>query len=165
MVEILFIDGNVRFPITIDPSVWIFDDRKVDLTTYFTELKETTSELEAYTKEASKHWDREIREGALFPPINKSIKRFEKEKIVTGTFGIPLKPFLQNAEMNKEATKIEVHTEANVISLSLEEANEAILGFSKDGKPLKENGPIHLYFGDGSNKDNPIHSIRKFTIV
>lgn len=165
MIEILFIDGKVRFPITIDPSVWIFDDRKVDLTTYFTEVKETESELETYTKEASKHWDREIREGALFPPVNKSVTRFEKEKIIKGTFGIPLKPFLQNAEMYEGAAHIEVHTESNVILLSLEEANEAILGFSKDGKPLKENGPVHLYFGDGSNVNAPIHSIHKFTVV
>ncbi len=28
MSEILFINGKVRFPITIDPTVWIFDDRK-----------------------------------------------------------------------------------------------------------------------------------------
>ena len=50
MSEILFINGKVRFPITIDPTVWIFDDRKVDLTTYFDETRENTSELEAYLK-------------------------------------------------------------------------------------------------------------------
>ncbi|MGQ0420669.1 hypothetical protein ACT4US_17185, partial [Bacillus sp. HC-Mk] len=48
MSEILFINGKVRFPITIDPTVWIFDDRKVDLTTYFDETRENTSELETY---------------------------------------------------------------------------------------------------------------------
>ena len=50
MSEILFINGKVRFPITIDPTVWIFDDRKVDLTTYFDEIRENTSELETYLK-------------------------------------------------------------------------------------------------------------------
>ena len=50
MSEILFINGKVRFPITIDPTVWIFDDRKVDLTTYFDETRENTSELETYLK-------------------------------------------------------------------------------------------------------------------
>ena len=50
MSEILFINGKVRFPITIDPTVWIFDDRKVDLTTYFDETRENTSELEVYLK-------------------------------------------------------------------------------------------------------------------
>ena len=66
MSEILFINGKVRFPITIDPTVWIFDDRKVDLTTYFDETRENTSELEAYLKNTSEHWDREIRYGAAF---------------------------------------------------------------------------------------------------
>ena len=50
MSEILFINGKVRFPITIDPTVWIFDDRKIDLTTYFDETRENTSELETYLK-------------------------------------------------------------------------------------------------------------------
>lgn len=67
MSEILFINGKVRFPITIDPTVWIFDDRKVDLTTYFDETRENTSELEAYLKNTSEHWDREIRDGLCFP--------------------------------------------------------------------------------------------------
>ena len=31
-----------------------------------------------------------------------------------------------------------------------------ILCFSNNGKPLKEDGPVHVYFGDGSNKQNPI---------
>ncbi|CAG9611043.1 hypothetical protein BACCIP111899_00215 [Bacillus rhizoplanae] len=165
MSEILFINGNVRFPITIDPSVWIFDDRKVDLTTYFTSPKETTNELDHYTKQASKHWDREIREGAIFPPVNKSIARFEKEKIITGTFGIPLAPFLQNAEIPSDATHVEIHTETGITTIPLQKAKDAILGFSKNGKPLKEDGPVHLYFGDSSNVNDPIRYIRKFTIV
>ncbi|MDC2864845.1 MULTISPECIES: peptidyl-prolyl cis-trans isomerase [unclassified Bacillus (in: firmicutes)] len=165
MNEILFINGNVRFPITIDPSVWIFDDRKVDLTTYFTTPKEKISELAQYTKEASKHWDREIREGAIFPPVNKSVARFEKEKIITGTFGIPFLPFLENAEISNDATLVEIHTESGITTISINEAKDAILGFSSIGKPLKEDGPVHLYFGDGSNVNNPIRYIRKFTIV
>ncbi|MGG0188364.1 peptidyl-prolyl cis-trans isomerase [Bacillus rhizoplanae] len=165
MSEILFINGNVRFPITIDPSVWIFDDRKVDLTTYFTNPKETTNELEHYTKQASKHWDREIREGAIFPPVNKSIAKFEKEKIITGTFGIPFAPFLQNSEISSDATHVEIHTETGITTISLPKAKDAILSFSKNGKPLKEDGPVHLYFGDSSNVNNPIRYIRKFTIV
>lgn len=71
MSEILFISGKVRFPLTIDPSVWIFDDRKVDLTTYFHEPQQETSELETYLKHTSEHWDREIRDGGDFPTNSK----------------------------------------------------------------------------------------------
>ncbi|EEM04432.1 hypothetical protein CN568_15515 [Bacillus pseudomycoides] len=165
MSEILFINGKVRFPITLDPSVWIFDDRKVDLTTYFTETKEEKSELEDYLKHTSEHWDREIRNGAAFPPIQKSVKTFKKEQLITGTFGIPLHPFFKNAEITAEATHVEIHTLHDSFTLSLEEANNVILGFSKDGKPFREDGPVHLYFGDGSNINNPIRNIRKFTII
>ncbi|MDM5189658.1 peptidyl-prolyl cis-trans isomerase [Bacillus sp. DX4.1] len=165
MSEILFINGKVRFSITIDPSVWIFDDRKVDLTTYFTETRDEQSELETYLKHTSEHWDREIRDGAAFPPINKSVKKFKKEQMITGTFGIPLQPFLQNAEITSEATHVEIHTTLDTITISLEAGKTAILGFSKDGKPLREDGPVHLYFGDGSNASNPIRNIRRFTII
>lgn len=165
MSEILFINGKVRFPITIDPSVWIFDDRKVDLTTYFNETRDETSELEAYLKHTSEHWDREIRDGATFPPIQKSVKKFKKEQLITGTFGIPFHPFFKNAEIIDGATHVEIETLHDTITLPLEKVQNAILGFSKDGKPLREDGPVHLYFDDGSNKNNPIRNIRKFTVI
>ncbi|MGG5738658.1 MULTISPECIES: hypothetical protein [Bacillus cereus group] len=165
MSEILFINGKVRFPITIDPTVWIFDDRKLDLTTYFDETREESSELETYLKHTSEHWDREIRDGAAFPPIQQSVKKYKKEQLINGTFGIPLQPFLKNAEILECATQVEIETTDNLITLPLETANQAILGFSKEGKPLREDGPVHLYFHDGSNRQNPIRNIRKFTII
>ncbi|QWG74694.1 peptidyl-prolyl cis-trans isomerase [Bacillus mycoides] len=165
MSEILFINGKVRFPITIDPTVWIFDDRKIDLTTYFDETREASSELETYLKHTSEHWDREIRDGATFPPIQQSVKKYKKEQLINGTFGIPLHPFLKNAEILEDATHVEIATTDNTITLPLETAHKAILGFSKEGKPLREDGPVHLYFHDGSNRQNPIRNIRKFTII
>lgn len=165
MSEILFINGKVRFPITIDPTVWIFDDRKIDLKTYFDETREESSELETYLKHTSEHWDREIRDGAAFPPIQQSVKKYKKEQLINGTFGIPLHPFLKNAEILEDATHVEIETTDNTITLPLETAHKAILGFSKEGKPLREDGPVHLYFHDGSNRQNPIRNIRKFTII
>lgn len=165
MNNILFIDGKVTYSITLDPGVWIFDDRKVDLLTYFQTSHEDCDELEEYKKKVSKHWDREIREGAVFPPVNKSISKFEKERIITGTFGMPLRPFLTNADLEEGASRVEIHTETDTYTISLEEAMHAILGFSKDGKPLKEDGPVHFYFGDGKNIDAPIKQVRRFTVL
>ena len=51
------------------------------------------------------------------------------------------------------------------MTLPLETVKNAILGFSKEGKPLKEDVLVHLYFNDGSNQQNPIRNIRKFTII
>ncbi|WP_080846645.1 hypothetical protein [Cytobacillus gottheilii] len=165
MENIISIKGNVKFHITLDPGVWIFDDRRVDLNTYFDQAIKRADALEEYTKSISKHWDREIMEGAVFPPTLKSEKKFEKEKVLTGTFGIPLAPFLKNAEPNEDAkTVILISSSEGNVELSLEEAQGMILGFSKDGKPLKEDGPIHAYFADGRNYSNPFKNITSFQI-
>ncbi|GAM13726.1 hypothetical protein [Mesobacillus selenatarsenatis] len=165
METIIPIKGKVKYKITLDPGVWIFDDRKVDLNTYFSEDQERGNALEEYTKSISKHWDREIMEGAVYPPTLKTEVKFEKEKVLTGTFGIPLKPFLVNAEPEQTAKNVVIeYGENDQVSLSLETASGLILGFSKDGKPLKEDGPLHVYYQDGSNKENPIKNVTGFTI-
>ncbi|KAB2335276.1 peptidyl-prolyl cis-trans isomerase [Bacillus mesophilum] len=164
MENIISISGNVKFPITLDPGVWIFDDRRVDLNTYFDEAIEKTDALEEYTKSISKHWDREIMEGAIYPPTLKSEKKFEKEKVLTGTFGVPLAPFIKNAEPNEDASSVIIISHNGEEQVSLEDAMGMILGFSKEGKPLKEDGPIHAYFGDGSNYNSPFKNISSFQI-
>ncbi|MBY6050504.1 peptidyl-prolyl cis-trans isomerase [Cytobacillus firmus] len=164
MENIIAFKGNVKYQITLDPGVWIFDDRRVDLTTYFMHENIRKNELEEYTKAVSKHWDREIMEGAVFPPTLKTEKKFEKEKVLTGTFGIPFKPFLMNAEPDESAEIVVIESEDGETSLTLSEAEELILGFSKDGKPLKEDGPVHAYLGDGSNYNSPIRRVKAFRV-
>jgi hypothetical protein len=164
MENILLISGKVKYSITLDPSVWIFDDRKVDLTTYFSKSMEQNNELEEYTKSISKHWDREIIEGAVYPPTLKTEKKYEKEKVLTGSFGISLQPFIKNAEPTEEAAVLVIKTSTSVHEIPLDIAQDLILGFSKSGKPLSEDGPVHVYFGDGSNQQNPIKNVREFII-
>jgi hypothetical protein len=164
MENILLISGKVKYSITLDPSVWIFDDRKVDLTTYFSKSMEQYNELEEYTKSISKHWDREIIEGAVYPPTLKTEKKYEKEKVLTGSFGISLQPFINNAEPTEEATVLVIKTSTSVHEIPLDIAQDLILGFSKSGKPLSEDGPVHVYYGDGSNQQNPIKNVREFII-
>ena len=164
MDNIIIINGNVKYPITLDPGVWIFDDRRIDLHTYFETDNNQIDELETYTKSISKHWDREITEGAIFPPTLKTEKKFEKEKLLTGTFGIQIKPFLRNAEPSEGAESFIIVTLDGEVCIPLQQAEELILGFSHNGKPLKEDGPVHVYYGDGRNKENPIKSIKAFRI-
>jgi len=164
MENILLITGKVKYSITLDPSVWIFDDRKVDLTTYFSKRIEQNNELEEYTKSISKHWDREIIEGAVYPPTLKTEKKYEKEKVLTGSFGIPFQPFIQNAEPTEEAAVLVIKTTASIHEIPIDIAQHLIIGFSKAGKPLSEDGPVHVYFGDGSNQQNPIKNVREFII-
>jgi hypothetical protein len=164
MENIISIRGNVKYTITLDPGVWIFDDRKVDLTTYFHEEHQTSNTLEEYTKSISKHWDREITEGSVYPPTLKTENKFQKEKLLNGTFGVPFKPFLLNAEPDQDAKSVLISCGPTQVKLSLEEAYMLILGFSKDGKPLLEDGPIHGYYQDGSNFENPLKHITGFTV-
>jgi hypothetical protein len=164
MGNIILIKGNVNYTITLDPGVWIFDDRRIDLTTYFQTKENDHDELEEYTKKISKHWDREIIEGAIYPPTLKTEKKFEKEKVLTGTFAVPFKPFLTNAEPADSAELLVIQTVDGEIEVPLEIANDFILGFSNKGKPLSTDGPIHIYYGDGSNQHNPIKNIKAFFV-
>ncbi len=160
MESIIPIKGKVKFTITLDSGVWIFDDRKIDLNTYFDHVHEKRDELEEYTKAISKHWSREIQEGATYPPTLKTEKKFEKEKILSGTFAIPLTPFLKNAEPIEEASEIVIETENGETTVDLSRADDILLGFSKEGKPLRDDGPIHIFFKDGSNRENPIKNVK-----
>jgi hypothetical protein len=164
MEYIIPIKGKVKYKITLDPGVWIFDDRKVDLNTYFQQAETADRQLEEYTKAISKHWDREIMEGAVYPPTLKTESKFQKEKLLNGTFGIPFKPFLENSEPEADAKYVVIECGHEEVKLSLEESYGLILGFAKEGKPLKEDGPIHAYYKDGSNLDHPIKNISGFTI-
>lgn len=158
------LEGKIDYKITLDPGVWIFDDRKVDLTTHFTTTKREVDELEEYTKSVSKHWDREIQEGAIYPPTLKTETKFKKEQILKGTFGIPFRNFIKNAGPQEGSSILIIETKNGEFQVPLEKAYESILGFSIEGKPLREDGPIHFYFGDGSNQDEPIKDILKFRI-
>lgn len=160
MENIIVIKGNVKFSITLDPSVWILDDRKIDLNTYFDrDHKDTSDQLTEYKKAISKQWDREISEGAALPKTQISERQLIKEKLIHGTFGIPLKPFLNNAEPENFAKSVIFETKDQEIEIPLSDACEFILAFSNKGKPLLEDGPIHVYFGDGSNKHSPIKNV------
>ncbi|WP_338753856.1 peptidyl-prolyl cis-trans isomerase [Bacillus sp. FJAT-52991] len=165
MENIMPIYGKVKFSVTLDPGVWIFDDRRIDLDTYF-DTTETNklSEEEEYTKNISQFWDKEIREGAISPPTIKSEKKFLKEQILKGTFAVPFEPFLKNAEPNEEAAFIIIETEKGEHQLPLHSARNMILAFSKKGKPLREDGPVHVLYKDGSNREDPIRHVKAFRI-
>ena len=165
MESIITITGNVKHIITLDPTVWIFDDRKIDLDTFFTEVHVEKDEDEEYKKSMGNHWSREIMEGATFPPTLKTEKKFDRKKMVTGTFGISLDHFLKNAVPSEDAKAITFITEDdNEKSFPITESGNFIFKFSQEGKPLKEDGPVHLLLKDGSNRENPMKKIIGITI-
>ncbi len=164
MEFIIPIKGAVKFSITLDPSVWIFDDRKIDLDEFFEGKYEYKDESEEYTKVTSAHWSREIIEGAVFPPTLKSEKKYERTKLLTNTYGIDLKQFILNAEPNKDATTLVIETANGEHKLALDDLDSVLMKFSHQGKPLKEDGPVHIIYKDGSNLNNPIKQITAFRV-
>lgn len=160
MELIIPIKGAVTYQLTLDPTVWIFDDRKLDLKTHFLAKKDEEDADTKYMREVGAHWSREIMEGATFPPTLKSERKFDRKGMETGTFGIELCHFLKNAELTSAATTIVLECKDSVEhAFTIAEANTLILQYSQDGKPLKEDGPVHVLFGDGANIDNPIKNV------
>lgn len=160
MEIIIPIKGAVTYQLTLDPTVWIFDDRKLDLNTYFS-VKEAEEDADTkYMREVGAHWSREIMEGATFPPTLKSERKFDRKGMENGTFGIELRHFLKNAVIKPEATNIIIECKDGVEhTFTIEEAHKLILKYSQDGKPLLEDGPVYVLFGDGSNIDSPIKQV------
>lgn len=161
---IIPIKGSVKYKITLDPTVWIFDDRKIDLDDFFSGNYEYKDELEEYTKVTSSHWSREIIEGATYPPTLKSEKKYERTKVLTSTFGIEFKQFIFNAEPVQEASRLIIETSEGEHAFSFNELDSLILKFSHQGKPLKEDGPVHVLKKDGSNINDPIKFVTAFRI-
>ncbi|RUL55942.1 peptidyl-prolyl cis-trans isomerase [Lysinibacillus antri] len=160
MENIIPIKGAVKYSITIDPTVWIFDDRRLDLNTYFINGKEEEDQDLAYLKNTGSHWSREIMEGATFPPTLKTERKFDRQGMKTGTFGMEIKHFLKNAELDEQATRVVLELkDGNEQAFSVEEANTLIFKYSQDGKPITDGGPVHVLYADGSNVDNPIKNV------
>ncbi|MFP3360207.1 hypothetical protein R0K17_23115, partial [Planococcus sp. SIMBA_143] len=63
------------------------------------EIQEDDNELER----ASKRWDREFYQQNIKPPVNASIKKFEREKILANSYVMPLEDFIANAEAKQSA--------------------------------------------------------------
>lgn len=160
--DIVPIIGNVNFQITLDPSVWIFDDRKIEREEFLNAEDKSVHDFLA-EREADQTG---IREGVVRPPINRSIKRFEREKILTESYFMPLIPFLTTSEPKDDAKGVRLEqTNGESVDLTIDQAKNGLLYFAENGKPLKESGPVHFYFGDKSNKDNPITDVHKIIVL
>lgn len=162
---IVQIAGNVKFPITLDPTVWIFDDRKKTFSEVFEgEEKQPNPSEEDELKRQSTRFDREVYQQKINPPVNKSINRLEKQRILKGTFLMPLKPFLHTSEPGKDVQNAALVTDEGEKVIDADVLAESLLLFAENGKPLQDQGPVHLYFQDGSNRSTPIKGIKKIVL-
>ncbi|MEH7613965.1 peptidyl-prolyl cis-trans isomerase [Gottfriedia acidiceleris] len=162
MSDVFQLTGNVEFPLTIDPSVWIFDERKVKLDSLLAGDFKKVDELEQYTKSVSKHWDREIVEGAKVD--NSPLYATQKKEWLKESYAMPFSYFIDNSNPKNRELEVTIETEGELIKLPFETVYESYLAFSYNGKRILEDGPVHLYFADGTNKETPITSIKKIIL-
>lgn len=162
MSDVFLLTGDVQFPLTIDPSVWIFDERKIELDRIFEGDIQEEDANEQYTKKVSKHWDREIVEGAKVD--NRGPYAAQKKQWLEGTYVMPFSYFIDNCNPMHRDKLVTIETSDGSLTLPFEQVYESYLAFSNKGKRIIENGPVHLYFKDGSNKNSPITSIQKIIL-
>ena len=78
-MSVIQVKGNVTYPITIDPSVWIFDDRKFS---FDRKGDSQDTYLQSAGDESDLDPERVIREGRIAPPTLKTEKQYEKKKLI-----------------------------------------------------------------------------------
>ncbi|MFD2760578.1 hypothetical protein [Lentibacillus juripiscarius] len=158
------ITGNVTYTITLDPTVWIFDDRKILLDEAFSDKKEDNIQEDELEK-ASRRFNQEVYQQKINPPVNKSISRLEGQKFLENSYVMPILEFLNHAEINENATSATLVTANGAEQqVPLQALKECFLLFAVDGKPLKDDGPVHFLYRDGSNRENPIKGVEKIII-
>ncbi|RKQ37361.1 hypothetical protein [Oceanobacillus halophilus] len=160
---IIPIAGKVSYSITLDPTVWIFDERKILLENAFSPRGE--KKKEDSIKKAAERFDRAVLQKSK-PPINPGITKKEGEEILKNSYVMPIRDFINNAVVDDSAKDVTLITsdDAENTTLSLEVLKEGYFLFSINGKPIMEDGPVYFYYKDGSNKDNPIKNIKKILI-
>lgn len=88
----------------------------------------------------------------------------ERLPATTG-LAMELGPILDRAEPNNEAQLVICHrSQGEPITITIEQAKQAYLCFAQNEKPLKEDGPAHLYLADGSNQSDPIRYLEKLEV-
>ncbi|MFS0672310.1 hypothetical protein [Ornithinibacillus sp. 179-J 7C1 HS] len=154
--------GNVTYQITMDPTVWIFDDRKIILEEAFLNTKK--NEKLDDTQAAQERWERAISGIQSKPPVNRSLAKHERENILKYSYVMPIDDFLNHAEIKSVAKDVTLITNNGEVIIPLKDLYDSYLLFAIDGKPLKEDGPVHLFYKDGSNKEKPIKGIKKIIV-
>ncbi|UEX89448.1 hypothetical protein [Staphylococcus ratti] len=136
------IKGSVKFPITLDSSTWIFDDRKIRIE----DLKKGDFNGEKPIKfEDNREWNRAILEGQTNPPTLNSEIEYKKRSVLESSFVINMTPFFKNAEPSDDATIIRLSNETEHIDIPFNLLPYLFFQFSKDGKRLYQDNAVDSF--------------------
>ncbi|MEQ6029010.1 hypothetical protein [Staphylococcus saccharolyticus] len=136
------IKGAVKFPITLDSTTWIFDDRKVSIEDLERGVFDGTRPINF---DDNREWNRAILEGQTNPPTLDSEIKYKKRSILDGTFAINMTPFFKNAELNNDARAIKLYNEEHSIEVHMELLPYLFFQFAKDGKRLYNDNAVDSF--------------------
>lgn len=145
---IITLKGNVAYTITLDPSVWIFDDRKIAVEDYMSGWQIEDSDDFPGSR----------------PPVMESLEKFKKAGSDTGSYVMALSPFIERAEPSSSAAEVQLlGSDGNVRGeITIEELNGSSLLFSIGGKQIRDQGPAYLYI---SPEHEPIKDFSAIVII
>ena len=136
------IKGDVKFPITLDSTTWIFDDRKVKIEDIENGIFEGTKPIKF---EDNREWNRAILEGQTNPPTLNSEIKYRKRAVLEDSFAINMTPFFKNAEPLESATTIKLSNDTSSIEIPLELLPYLFFQFAKDGKRLYNDNAVDSF--------------------
>ena len=136
------IKGKVKFPITLDSTTWIFDDRKVKIEDLEAGVFEGTKPVEFQN---NREWNRAILEGQTNPPTLNSEIKYKKRAMIEDTFVINMTPFFKNAEPNDDATAIRLSNDEDLIEVPLSLLPYLFFKFADKGKRLYDDNGVDSF--------------------
>ncbi|HDG9452894.1 TPA: hypothetical protein PBX22_000049 [Staphylococcus aureus] len=157
------IKGAVKFPITLDSTTWIFDDRKVSI-----------EDLEKGVFDGSKpidfedyhEWNRAILEGQTNPPTLNSEIKYKKRAMLEGSFVINMTPFFKHCEPHDSATTIRLSNEHDHLDIPIDLLPYLFFQFAKDGKRLySDNGVDSFIYNQEDGYSYRINHVTHIEVI
>jgi hypothetical protein len=136
------IKGAVKFPITLDSTTWIFDDRKVKIEDLESGIFEGTKPIDF---EDNREWNRAILEGQTNPPTLNSEIKYKKNAMLDGTFVINMATFFKNAEPHNDAKLIRLSNDKDAIDIDIELLPYLFFQFAREGKRLYDDNAVDSF--------------------
>lgn len=136
------IKGAVKFPITLDSTTWIFDDRKVQIEDLENGVFDGTKPI---AFDDNREWNRAILEGQTNPPTLNSEIKYKKRAVLENSFIINMTPFFKNAELQDTASVIRLFNHEASIEVPIDLLPYLFFQFAKDGKRLYDDNAVDSF--------------------
>ncbi|HFN9955281.1 TPA: hypothetical protein ACHH7I_002129 [Staphylococcus aureus] len=157
------IKGAVKFPITLDSTTWIFDDRKVSIEDLEKGVFDGSKPIDF---EDNHEWNRAILEGQTNPPTLNSEIKYKKRAMLEGSFVIHMTPFFKHSEPLDSATTIRLSNEHDHLDIPIDLLPYLFFQFAKDGKRLySDNGVDSFIYNQEDGYSYQINHVTHIEVI